>query len=119
VSVCLEWWWYEVMILLCGLLPEPRPAVASMGVLMQTTVLVYVFSSLLAFDVSTWVGNELGVNWSGRARTAAHVAMAGATATGLVAMAFTAGMRHAWGHPFERVRERHIRKGEEREERGG
>ncbi|KAG0490752.1 hypothetical protein HPP92_007615 [Vanilla planifolia] len=30
-SVCLEWWWYELMILLCGLLPNPRAAVASMG----------------------------------------------------------------------------------------
>ena len=24
VSVCLEWWWYEIMILLCGLLADPQ-----------------------------------------------------------------------------------------------
>uniref|UniRef100_A0A0E0E2U9 Protein DETOXIFICATION n=1 Tax=Oryza meridionalis TaxID=40149 RepID=A0A0E0E2U9_9ORYZ len=100
VSVCLEWWWYEVMILLCGLLPEPRPAVASMGVLMQTTALVYVFPSSLGFGVSTRVGNELGANRPGRARAAAHVAVAGAAAMGLAAMAFAAGMRHAWGRLF-------------------
>ncbi|BAS98236.1 protein DETOXIFICATION 51 [Oryza sativa Japonica Group] len=100
VSVCLEWWWYEVMILLCGLLPEPRPAVASMGVLMQTTALVYVFPSSLGFGVSTRVGNELGANRPGRARAAAHVAVAGAAAMGLAAMAFATGMRHAWGRLF-------------------
>ncbi|XP_037460274.1 protein DETOXIFICATION 52-like [Triticum dicoccoides] len=100
VSVCLEWWWYEVMILLCGLLPEPKPAVASMGVLMQTTALVYVFPSSLGFGVSTRVGNELGANRPGRARAAARVAVVGAAVMGLVAMSFAAGMRHAWGRLF-------------------
>ncbi|KAG8075515.1 hypothetical protein GUJ93_ZPchr0006g42284 [Zizania palustris] len=100
VSVCLEWWWYELMILLCGLLPEPKPAVASMGVLMQTTALVYVFPSSLGFGVSTRVGNELGANRPGRARAAAHVAVAGAAAMGLAAMSFAAGMRHSWGRLF-------------------
>ncbi|XP_066372407.1 protein DETOXIFICATION 52-like [Miscanthus floridulus] len=100
VSVCLEWWWYEVMILLCGLLPNPKPAVASMGVLMQTTALVYVFPSSLGFGVSTRVGNELGANRPGRARAAAHVAVAGAAGMGLAAMSFAAGVRHAWGRMF-------------------
>lgn len=36
-SVCLEWWWYEIMVLLCGLLANPEATVASMGVLIQTT----------------------------------------------------------------------------------
>ncbi|CAM0910309.1 unnamed protein product [Alopecurus aequalis] len=100
VSVCLEWWWYEVMILLCGLLPEPRPALASMGVLMQTTALVYVFPSSLGLGVSTRVGNELGANRPGRARAAAHVAVVGAAAMGLAAMSFAAGMRNTWGRIF-------------------
>ncbi|KAF8652035.1 hypothetical protein HU200_062978 [Digitaria exilis] len=99
-SVCLEWWWYEVMILLCGLLPDPKPAVASMGVLMQTTALVYVFPSSLGLGVSTRVGNELGANRPSRARAAAHVAVAGAAGMGLGAMAFAAGVRHAWGRMF-------------------
>ncbi|XP_062234211.1 protein DETOXIFICATION 52-like [Phragmites australis] len=100
VSVCLEWWWYEVMILLCGLLPDPKSAVASMGVLMQTTALVYVFPSSLGFGVSTRVGNELGANRPGRARAAAQVAVAVAAAMGLAAMSFAAGVRHAWGRMF-------------------
>ncbi|CAN6207484.1 unnamed protein product [Urochloa humidicola] len=100
VSTCLEWWWYEVMILLCGLLPDPKPALASMGVLMQTTALVYVFPSSLGFGVSTRVGNELGANRPAAARAAARVAVAGAAGMGLAAMAFAAGVRHAWGRAF-------------------
>jgi multidrug resistance protein, MATE family len=34
ISMCLEWWWYEIMILLCGLLANPQ---ASMCILIQTT----------------------------------------------------------------------------------
>uniref|UniRef100_R7WFD9 Protein DETOXIFICATION n=1 Tax=Aegilops tauschii TaxID=37682 RepID=R7WFD9_AEGTA len=40
-AVCLEWWWYELMIVLSGLLPNPRATVASMGILIQATSLVY------------------------------------------------------------------------------
>ncbi|CAN6163727.1 unnamed protein product [Urochloa humidicola] len=100
VSTCLEWWWYEVMILLCGLLPDPKPAVASMGVLMQTTALVYVFPSSLGLGVSARVGNELGANRPAAARAAARVAVAGAAGMGLAAMSFAAGVRHAWGRMF-------------------
>uniref|UniRef100_A0A1D1Y8S1 Protein DETOXIFICATION n=1 Tax=Anthurium amnicola TaxID=1678845 RepID=A0A1D1Y8S1_9ARAE len=100
VSVCLEWWWYELMILLCGLLPEPRAAVASMGVLIQTTALVYVFPSSLGFGVSTRVGNELGANRPGRARTSAAVAVFLSATMGLAAMGFAAGMRDTWGRMF-------------------
>ncbi|TVU44106.1 hypothetical protein EJB05_03539, partial [Eragrostis curvula] len=88
VSVCLEWLWYEVMILLCGLLPDPKPTVASMGVVMQTTALVYVFPSSLGLGVSKRVGNELGANRPARARASDHVAVAGAACMGLAAMSF-------------------------------
>ncbi|RWW56748.1 hypothetical protein BHE74_00036511 [Ensete ventricosum] len=99
-SVCLEWWWYELMILLCGLLPDPRPAVASMGVLIQTTALVYVFPSSLGIGVSTRVGNELGANRPSRARVSAAVSVLLAAVMGLAAMVFAAGVRERWGRMF-------------------
>ncbi|XP_042468170.1 protein DETOXIFICATION 48-like [Zingiber officinale] len=102
VSVCLEWWWYELMILLSGLLAHPRAAVASMGILIQTTSLVYVFPSALSFGVSTRVGNVLGANRPTKARAAAAAALAAALALGLAATAFTASMRHQWGRLFTR-----------------
>ncbi|XP_039115614.1 protein DETOXIFICATION 51 [Dioscorea cayenensis subsp. rotundata] len=100
VSVCLEWWWYELMILLCGVLPDPKPAVASMGVLIQTTSLVYVFPSSLGFGVSTRVGNELGANRPKRARTSAAVSVVVAGLMGVLAMSFATSMRNQWACMF-------------------
>ncbi|KAG1341870.1 Protein DETOXIFICATION 48 [Cocos nucifera] len=100
VSVCLEWWWYEFMIMLCGLLVNPKATVASMGILIQTTSLVYVFPSALGLGVSTRVGNELGANRPANARRATIVSLACAVVLGLMAMAFTTSMRHRWGRLF-------------------
>ncbi|KAI8535271.1 hypothetical protein RHMOL_Rhmol10G0160700 [Rhododendron molle] len=66
VSVCLEWWWYELMIVLAGLLPNAAEVVATMGILLQATSLLYIFPSALSLAVSTRVGNELVRNgWGG------------------------------------------------------
>ncbi|KAF3659798.1 putative receptor-like protein kinase HAIKU2-like [Capsicum annuum] len=100
VSVCLEWWWYEFMILLCGLLANPKATIASMGILIQTTSLVYVFPSSLSLGVSTRVGNELGANRPARARISMIVSLFCAMALGLGAMLFTTLMRHKWGSFF-------------------
>ncbi|KAI3958787.1 hypothetical protein MKX01_023463 [Papaver californicum] len=100
ISVCLEWWWYEFMILLCGLLVNPKATIASMGILIQTTSLVYVFPSALSLGVSTRVGNELGANRPGKARISMIVSLACAVVLGLGAMTFTVLMRHQWGRLF-------------------
>ncbi|KAF2323899.1 hypothetical protein GH714_003842 [Hevea brasiliensis] len=100
VSVCLEWWWYEFMIMLCGLLVNPKATIASMGILIQTTSLVYVFPSSLSLGVSTRVGNELGANRPAKARISMIVSLVCAVALGLLAMLFTSLMRHQWGRFF-------------------
>ncbi|KAK2660028.1 hypothetical protein Ddye_006561 [Dipteronia dyeriana] len=100
VSVCLEWWWYEFMIMLCGLLVNPRATIASMGILIQTTSLVYVFPSSLSLGVSTRIGNELGANRPAKARICMIVSLICAVALGLMAMLFTTLMRNQWGRFF-------------------
>ncbi|XP_057442394.1 protein DETOXIFICATION 48-like [Lotus japonicus] len=100
VSVCLEWWWYEFMIMLCGLLVNPKATIASMGILIQTTSLVYVFPSSLSLGVSTRVGNELGANRPAKARISMIVSLFCAVGLGLAAMVFTTLMRHQWGRFF-------------------
>lgn len=100
VSVCLEWWWYEIMIVLCGLLSDPKSTVASMGVLIQTTSLLYVFPSSLGFAVSTRVGNELGANHPHKAKLSAVVSVFFAAIMGISAMTFASVMRYKWGRMF-------------------
>ncbi|KAM0977007.1 hypothetical protein ACFX2I_019797 [Malus domestica] len=100
ISVCLEWWWYEFMIMLCGLLANPKATIASMGILIQTTSLVYVFPSSLSLGVSTRVGNLLGAKRPSKARISMIVSLVCAVALGLLAMLFTTLMRHQWGRFF-------------------
>ncbi|CAN6324778.1 unnamed protein product [Urochloa humidicola] len=99
-SVCLEWWWYEIMILLCGLLANPKATLASMGVLIQTTSLLYIFPSSLSFGVSTRVGNELGANRPLAARAAARAGLALSALQGLASFAFAVSVRGAWARMF-------------------
>ena len=100
ISVCLEWWWYEIMILLCGLLLNPEATVASMGVLIQTTALIYIFPSSLSFGVSTRVGNELGANNPKKARLAAIVGLSFSFTLGFSALVFAVTVRKIWASMF-------------------
>jgi len=100
VSVCLEWWWYEIMILLCGLLLNPQATVASMGILIQTTALIYIFPSSLSFGVSTRVGNELGANQPKKAKLAATVGISFSFVLGFSALLFAVMVRKIWATMF-------------------
>ncbi|XP_073158037.1 protein DETOXIFICATION 51-like [Henckelia pumila] len=100
VSVCLEWWWYEIMIVLCGLLVDPKATMASMGVLIQTTSLLYVFPSSLGFAVSTRIGNELGAKRWQKARVSAVVSVFLAGLMGISAMTFATSVRSFWARMF-------------------
>ncbi|KAL8128972.1 hypothetical protein V2J09_018127 [Rumex salicifolius] len=105
ISVCLEWWWYELMIMLCGLLLNPRATIASMGILIQTTSLLYIFPSSLSLGVSTRVANELGANRPSKARVSMIVSLGCGVGLGFGAMVFTTLMRHQWGSLFTRDEE--------------
>ncbi|KAG6671263.1 hypothetical protein I3843_Q004200 [Carya illinoinensis] len=102
ISVCLEWWWYEIMILLCGLLTNPTATVASMGILIQTTSLIYIFPSSLSFSVSTRVGNELGANNPRKANLAAIVGLSCSFVLGFSALFFAVMVRKKWAAMFTR-----------------
>ncbi|KAJ4713020.1 Protein DETOXIFICATION [Melia azedarach] len=100
ISVCLEWWWYEIMILLCGLLLNPQATVASMGILIQTTSLIYIFPSSLSFGVSTRVGNELGANSPKQAKLAAIIGLSSSFVLGFSALLFAVTVRNIWASMF-------------------
>lgn len=100
ISVCLEWWWYEIMILLCGLLINPQATVASMGILIQTTALIYIFPSSLSFGVSTRVGNELGADQPEKAKLAATVGISFSFILGFSALLFAVMVRKIWASMF-------------------
>lgn len=88
------------MILLCGLLLNPQATVASMGILIQTTALIYIFPSSLSFGVSTRVGNELGANRPERARLATIVGLSYSFILGFSALLFAVTVRNIWASMF-------------------
>ncbi|KAK3230136.1 hypothetical protein Dsin_002017 [Dipteronia sinensis] len=96
-SVCLEWWWYEIMILLCGLLSDPQASVSAMGILMQTTALLYVFPFSLNQGLSTLVGQALGAEQPARAQRTAIMGIGVATVCGLLCFSFTIVVKNVWG----------------------
>lgn len=100
ISISLEWWWYEFIILLCGLLAHPKPAVAAMGILIQTTALIYAFPSSLSSSLSTRVGNEIGARQPDRARFAALVGLSISFLLGLTALLFAVSIRNTWAKMF-------------------
>lgn len=55
LGICLEWWWYEIVIVLAGYLENPTAAVAATGVIIQTTSMMYTLPMALAGCVSARV----------------------------------------------------------------
>ncbi|XP_057793468.1 LOW QUALITY PROTEIN: protein DETOXIFICATION 54-like [Salvia miltiorrhiza] len=100
LGICLEWWWYEIVTVLAGYLPEPKLAVAATGVMIQTTSLMYTVPMALAGCVSSRVGNEVGGGRPYKARLAAMVALTCALVVGMMNVMWTVVFRERWGALF-------------------
>ncbi|CAL0330936.1 unnamed protein product [Lupinus luteus] len=79
---------------------NPNASVASMGVLIQTTSLIYIFPHSLSFGVSTRVGNELGAENPERAKLAARIGVCFSFVLGVLAFGFTFSVRNVWSTMF-------------------
>lgn len=100
LGICLEWWWYEIVTILSGYLPNPKVAVAATGIMIQTTSLMYTVPMALAGCVSARVGNELGAGKPYKARLAAMVALGCAFVIGIMNVIWTVIFRESWGKLF-------------------
>ncbi|XWS39013.1 hypothetical protein CRYUN_Cryun18bG0013600 [Craigia yunnanensis] len=105
IAVCLEWWWYEFMTILAGYLSEPRVALATSAIMIQTTSLMYTLPTALSASASTRVGNELGAGRPRRARLASMVAIGLALLTSMFGLLGTILGREAWGRIFTKDNE--------------
>ncbi|KAJ7961098.1 Protein DETOXIFICATION [Quillaja saponaria] len=100
LSVCLEWWWYEIMLFLCGLLSNAQSTVAAMGILIQTTGFLYVFPYSLSAAITTRIGHALGAGQPSRAQCTSIVGVTLAFSLGVLAFIFTISVRSVWGRLF-------------------
>ncbi|KAI4338932.1 hypothetical protein MLD38_023936 [Melastoma candidum] len=100
LSVCLEWWWYEIILFLCGLLSDAKAAVAATGILIQTTGLLYTFPFSVSSGLSARVGQALGAARPSHAQLIAIVGIMVSVAYGLAALVFTIVIRSVWGRIY-------------------
>ncbi|KAL4395076.1 hypothetical protein AHAS_Ahas02G0215800 [Arachis hypogaea] len=100
VSVCLEWWWYEIMLFLCGLLRNPQATVATMGILIQTLGFLYVFPFSLSIALTTRIGHSLGASEPTKARRSAIIGFIIALTFGVIAFIFLMFVRRNLGKVF-------------------
>ncbi|KAG6752287.1 protein DETOXIFICATION 54-like [Populus alba x Populus x berolinensis] len=100
LGICLEWWWYEIVTILAGYLPNPTLAVAATGILIQTTSMMYTVPMALAGCVSARVGNELGAGKPYKAKLAAMVALGCAFVIAILNVTWTVFLRERWAGLF-------------------
>ncbi|KAK2394931.1 Protein DETOXIFICATION 55 [Trifolium repens] len=105
LGVCLEWWWYEFMTILAGYLYNPRVALATAGIVIQTTSLMYTLPTALSASVSTRVGNELGASQPSRANLSTMVAIGMSLASSTLGLLWTTLGREKWGKVFTNDKE--------------
>ncbi|KAF8695482.1 hypothetical protein HU200_037450 [Digitaria exilis] len=73
MMVCLEWWSFELLVLLSGILPNPKLETSVLSICCYSATLLYMVPLGLGTSTSTRVSNELGAGQPHTARLAARV----------------------------------------------
>ncbi|KAJ4830270.1 hypothetical protein Tsubulata_039335 [Turnera subulata] len=105
VMVCLQWWSYEVVILLAGLLPNPQLETSVLSVCLTTLATLFAIPYGLSVAVSTRVSNELGAGNPEAARVAVYSVLILAVTELLTASGAVFASRHVFGYLFSSEKE--------------
>lgn len=82
--ICLEWWCYELLVLIAGLLPDPELEASVLSICLNTGATVFQIPFGIGAAVSTRVSNQLGAGRPQEARDAVRVALRLALSEALV-----------------------------------
>ncbi|ESW14988.1 hypothetical protein PHAVU_007G034700 [Phaseolus vulgaris] len=105
VMVCLEWWSFELLVLLSGLLPNPQLETSVLSVCLNTIATLYTIPFGIGAAASTRVSNELGAGNSHAARVAVLAAMSLAVIETCVVSTTLFACRHVFGYIFSNEKE--------------
>uniref|UniRef100_A0A452ZNC9 Protein DETOXIFICATION n=2 Tax=Aegilops tauschii subsp. strangulata TaxID=200361 RepID=A0A452ZNC9_AEGTS len=100
LMVCMEWWSFELLVLLSGLLPNPKLETAVLSICLNTNSLAFMAPLGLGGAISTRVSNELGAGRPAAARLAARVVMLLALAVGASEGLVMLLVRDVWGYAY-------------------
>ncbi|CAN6170038.1 unnamed protein product [Urochloa humidicola] len=105
LMVCLEMWSFELIVLLSGLLPNPKLETSVLSISLNTAAFVWMIPFGLGSAISTRVSNELGAGRPQAARLAVRVVVFLAISEGLVIGLVLVCIRYIWGHAYSNVEE--------------
>ncbi|KAA8542244.1 hypothetical protein F0562_023620 [Nyssa sinensis] len=100
LMVCLEFWSYEFLVLMSGLLPNPKPETSMMSISLSTSCVVFRIPFGFGSAVSTRVSNELGAGQPRAARLAAQVVIFLAVTGRLLVSLISVAVRGIWGYLY-------------------
>ncbi|CAN6286096.1 unnamed protein product [Urochloa humidicola] len=100
LHTCLEWWSYEILVLLTGRLPDARRAVAAAAVALNLDYLLFAAMLALSVTASVRVSNHLGAGDAGAARRAARVSLAAGAAAGAAGGLLMLAARRPWARLY-------------------
>nr|XP_025690946.1 protein DETOXIFICATION 16 isoform X2 [Arachis hypogaea] len=101
----LESWSFEMMVLLSGLLPNPKLETSVLSICLNTSTTVWTIPFGLSGAVSTRVSNELGAGHPRSARLAVYFVFAMAMVEGIFVGAMMILKRDIWGYAYSNEEE--------------
>ncbi|KAH6803674.1 MATE efflux family protein, partial [Perilla frutescens var. frutescens] len=105
VMVCLEWWSFEMLVLLSGLLPNPQLETSVLSICLLIASLHYFIPYSIGAAASTRVSNELGAGCSERARASVYAASFLSIAEAIVACTLLLSLGNLVGYAFSNEEE--------------
>ncbi|CAL8995064.1 unnamed protein product [Prunus brigantina] len=103
--ICFEYWSFEMVVLLSGLLPNPKLETSVLSISLNTCWMVYMISVGLGSAISTRVSNELGAGQPQGAQLALRVMTIMALSEGAAIATATVLVRYVWGKLYSNENE--------------
>jgi len=94
-QLCFEWWAFEVLALLCGLLPLAVVDIGANAIIMNLSALIYMLYLGVSISGNVRIGNALGASDPKRARVAAMAALGISAAFSTLCAAFLLTFRQS------------------------
>ncbi|CAI9110631.1 OLC1v1010691C1 [Oldenlandia corymbosa var. corymbosa] len=105
VMVCVEWWTYEIVVLLSGLLPNPQLETSVLSICLLIASLHYFVPFSVGAAASTRVSNELGAGNPEAAKLAVWAVIGISMAEVIIASGVLFGCRNILGYAFSNEKE--------------
>ncbi|ONK67856.1 uncharacterized protein A4U43_C05F4520 [Asparagus officinalis] len=105
VMICLEWWSFELLILLSGLLPNPKLETSVLSICLISISCLYTIPYGVGAAASTRVSNELGAGNPEGAQLAVQIVMFIAVTEAIVVSSTLFALRKVVGYAYSNEKE--------------